>query len=194
MSISLLQESTKSAHADLERTLIPALKKISSPKDYSEILQLFYGYFHPLESKVLEFLDDKVLPDIASRRQSAWIIKDLEALDIGAITATCSHMPTIDRPAQAWGAMYVMEGSTLGGVIISKMISSRLAGGHTSLEFFNGYGNDTTSRWSTFLHYMNTRLRTGEDWKSAISTANQTFIELKKWAANRLANHSYVGN
>ena len=65
--------------------------------------------------------------------------------------ARMSELPSIRSHQHALGALYVIEGSTLGGKIISKMISHQIPStdGH-GLTFFNSYGDDTITMWERF--------------------------------------------
>ncbi len=53
----------------------------------------------------------------------------------------------------AFGALYVLEGSTIGGLIIKKMISEKL-GSEEGMSFFEGYGKKTAERWKVFTQYI----------------------------------------
>ena len=153
MLTTVIKETTRSVHTELEKALIPALKKISSPVEYAEILKLFYGYFRPVETAVFQYIDQGDLPDISTRRKSNWLESDLEQMKQDLPVHRCENIPQINSRAGAWGALYVLEGSTLGGKIISKMIASRLPEDDLPLHFFQGYGDDTMHRW----HYSFSR-------------------------------------
>ena len=73
------------------------------------------------------------------------IAEDLRVLGAPLPTiADQAYLPSIPGTAEAIGALYVMEGSTLGGQIIKKMIAKQLgtAEDHAT-SFFNGYGEAT---------------------------------------------------
>jgi heme oxygenase (biliverdin-IX-beta and delta-forming) len=115
----LLKEGTACAHREAEEILAPKLAGIKSYDDYADILQMFYGFFHPLERILAQHISTELLPDIDQRRSSFFIIMDLKS--IGCSTERlpmCERLPKISSSLAALGAMYVLEGSTLGGRII----------------------------------------------------------------------------
>jgi heme oxygenase len=61
--------------------------------------------------------------------------------------------PAIGTKAEALGAFYVLEGSTLGGKKILKTLRSR--GVSTDdLHFLDPYGKDASANWRTFLNIL----------------------------------------
>jgi heme oxygenase len=168
-----IKEATKEAHLQLEKKVVQQLKAIRSNKDYADFLKHFYAYFSHVEKAIAPYITATVLPDYAQRRNSSYLKKDIEALggDIHELPATT--VPAISNTIQALGALYVMEGSIMGGSIIVKMLEK---GGVTEgVSFFSGYGEATGQMWGTFVGIMNAQARTEADEAQAIETANATF-------------------
>jgi len=83
------------------------------------------------------------------------------------------------------GALYVIEGSTLGGTIISKMIKQQLAiPDNKGLSFFNGYGSETEKMWQDFKLFLDRPLKPAEE-AVVIRSANDTFNKFGQWFDNR---------
>jgi heme oxygenase len=103
-------------------------------------LKIFYGFFHPLENIIKNYITNNELADINERRQSELLEKDLQSLNITYDLKLTDELPGINNTANAFGALYVMEGSTLGGRMISKMLlkNKRVDMSHSN-AFFNGY-------------------------------------------------------
>src|SRR5690606_3837949 len=139
-----LKENTKTAHLELEKLLVQNIKSIRTVEDYLEILVYFYRFYAPLEKEIY-FRLRKDLTDLAKRRKTEWIIEDLKNFHSSHSTLPPdSNIPVIKNNLQAMGAMYVMEGSTLGGQLICKMISKKLEiSSGKGFTFFSGYGEDT---------------------------------------------------
>jgi heme oxygenase (biliverdin-IX-beta and delta-forming) len=124
----LLKEGTACAHREAEEILAPKLAGINSYDDYAAILQMFYGFFHPLERILAQHISTELIPDIDQRRSSVFIIMDLKS--IGCSTKelrVCERLPKISSSLAALGAMYVLEGSTLGGRKSGRMLMKNSA-------------------------------------------------------------------
>lgn len=175
------KEQTGTNHQLLEKKIIAKLKDLQSTDDYLHILQLFYGYFGGLEDKINQHIGTEELPDIAHRRKSAQLAGDIKSLGgTPAAKAVNGALPDIDNAASAFGALYVIEGSTLGGSIISKMVSGKL-GIQSALSFFNSYGENTPAMWHTFKNTLNVKVITDEDQAAMIGAANETFSKFNTW-------------
>jgi len=174
-----VKKKTAALHAEVEAILVPRLSTIQSIEDYSAILRTFYGYFNPLENRIQQYITPSVLPDIGSRRTSHLIIKDLAALNDFKEPMLSSSLPAINNVNQAFGALYVLEGSTLGGKVVAKMLAknSAVAIPPQAMQFFNGYGEQTGRMWTTFVDVLNQQR--GED--EIVNAANETFFYLKGW-------------
>jgi heme oxygenase len=176
-----LKEETKQNHQQLEKALIGQLKAIRKPEEYAALLKLFYGYFGGLEEKINEAIDEAQLPDKDGRRKTQSLANDLEYLKSNVpLKATDDDLPQITDHLQALGALYVIEGSTLGGKIISKMMQ-QLGFDDTALSFFNGYGDDTEQMWDTFKQMLNNQAKTSADEQRVVNAANETFRKFGHW-------------
>ncbi len=116
-----LKEETKTNHQRLEHLLIPKIKSIKTTDDYLWLLRVFYSYFGALENEINKAVDQRLLPDQAHRRKADLIAQDIRKLG-GEVPelADKALIPRISDHNQALAALYVIEGSALGGQIISK--------------------------------------------------------------------------
>ena len=176
-----LKENTKIAHIELEKVLVQKIKSIDTTNDYLEILIYFYRFFAPLEKTVISQLEDS-LTDVAQRRKMEWILEDVNYFSASRPKISVyPHTPEISNPLQAIGALYVIEGSTLGGQVICKMVSQRLGiDPENGFSFFSGYGERTASMWEKFKNFINSRSWTPEEEKEVINAAERTFTSFKQ--------------
>jgi len=177
-----LKTFTGDAHASLEKKIIQKLKTISSSEDYYRILSLFYGYYFELEKLITAFLDTNILSDFEQRRKSEALVQDIQSLSQPTEhLALCADLPQIGNGFQALGAMYVLEGSTLGGQVISKMIADRVELPENGLSFFEGYGPHTHRMWASFIQKLNELQLNAEDQEQLLEAANNTFKKFENW-------------
>jgi heme oxygenase len=93
----------------------------------------------------------------------------------------CADLPAIATLPSGVGCLYVLEGSTLGGQIISRRIASCLqvreeSGG----AFFCAYGDAVGQRWSEFKEFTNSHIN-HSGVQETIKAALQTFEALLAW-------------
>lgn len=157
MVINQLRQYTQQSHKELDEWLLPKFQEIDSEKKYKDLLKAFYGYFMPVTEKIEEYLDIALLPDYHERRKPTAILNDLKALKEQHDEIAYAHrLPEINNTAQAFGALYVLEGSTLGGVFLSKMLARNImVDEKRGLSFFTGYGNQSREKWDAFVNYLN---------------------------------------
>jgi heme oxygenase len=168
-----IKEATKSAHLNLEKKVIEKMKAIRSNADYADFLKCFYTYFSLIEKAIAPYITLELLPDYKERRNSSYLKRDIEALKGTVEGIPAVQIPQIQNQLQALGALYVMEGSIMGGSIIVKMLEK---GGITNgISFFSGYGEETGQKWSAFIAVMNQQAITPEQQQVAIQAANETF-------------------
>lgn len=180
MVSSALKEKTKQAHLSLERKTIGHIKKVKTLKDYEGLLRIFYGYFSPLEALINKYITDDIVPSYSERRKSASILRDIETVSPGAVNFDISkNLPQINDITQALGALYVMEGSTMGGTIIAQMLNKQANIQPQMLTFFNGYGEQNLSMWQSFIKALNEHAANDE--AKIVNAANETFSKMEEW-------------
>ncbi len=141
-----LRAATSEAHEALHhhRLLAPLASDAVTLDDYRYALLAFDAFYQAMEPQPL--------PDSAPVRE--WLGRDLDAqgltpLDLGI------DMPVIASESALWGYLYVKQGSTLGGSVMSKTL--RRALGLQPLidqRFFAGYGEENGREWKKFIENL----------------------------------------
>ncbi len=173
-----VKRRTAAAHQELERKMIPYLRKIGSKLDYIRLLDYLFRYYHPLEKQLEPYISAQLHESHSLRIQH-----DIASLDP---TYHISHqepaiVPVISSPAGALGVLYVLEGSTLGGQIITKMLSKQLkTATDKGFSFYNPYGDATGEHWKTFRAQLD-QVRSEQENEEVINAANETFLSLNRW-------------
>ncbi len=168
-----IKEATREAHLALEKKVIRKIKVIQNSNDYANFLKYFYAYFNHLESAIAPFITEARLPGHKDRRDSNYLKRDIEALGGNTDNLPNTTAPVIENHLQAFGALYVMEGSIMGGRIIVKLLEN--VGIRQGVSFFSGYGENTEEIWELFGEAFNAQVECDEHAKIMIQTANDTF-------------------
>jgi heme oxygenase len=170
-----IKEATKPAHLNLEKIVVQQLKSIKNNEDYAAFLKKFYTYFSQVEKAIAPHISEQLLPDLKERRNSSFLKNDIEVLGSDVASVKEVEVPVISNEVSALGALYVMEGSIMGGRIIIQMLEK--LGVTTGISFFSGYGQETGQKWGVFTKVMNETATSEED---AVNTANETFELFEK--------------
>ena len=157
------------------------MQSIHSIADYAALLYCLYGYFAPLEERIAPYLDGLV-PDHAQRRKAARLLEDLQTLNYPPPQQLAQELPSPASPAEALACFYVMEGSTLGGAIIKKLVHGQCGAiPEAAFSFFSGYGEHNMAMWQSFTAIFNTTVTTAGDTHLAIAAAKTCFVYLENW-------------
>jgi heme oxygenase len=148
------------------------------------LLERFYGFHALLEPGLERHIDSTLL---SGRPKLHLIEKDLVAL--GVTHDTIERLPLCDTAAElaadacsAMGALYVMEGSTLGGKIITRALRQTQAWPAAGLHYFDPYASRMGIMWNEYRAHLATMSSPGGDTR-IIAGARSTFTTLLEWLA-----------
>ncbi|MBC8012307.1 MAG: biliverdin-producing heme oxygenase, partial [Burkholderiales bacterium] len=147
----------------------------------------FFGYYAPLEARLgaSPFWADLAF-DFAARRKMPRLEQDLVALGQTAEELTrlprCAELPELDTLPQVLGCLYVIEGATLGGQVITRhLLATHGITPETGGAFFAGYGAETGPQWQAFGAMITTAAERLGGENEIIASANRTFETLARW-------------
>lgn len=186
MFLQRLKQATRERHAHLEAQL-PLLDPGLSHDAYRRFVGRFLGYYAPLESRLLSSpWWGPIGLAYAERRKTPHLVRDLVAL--GSTPAAlaqveqCRELPDVASSARLLGCLYVIEGATLGGQIITRHLNTHLGlTAQSGAAFFSGYGAQTGSRWKAFGTQLTAYVQHSGGDDEIIAGANQTFATIDRW-------------
>lgn len=182
MLIELLRTRTRICHERLERDLDVDCK-LEDVQTYAQLLQRFYGWYEPWERVVSRFPDERIRDFMSSRRKTELLHADLQwlGLEDELDSVPRAQEPAYQSSSELLGACYVLEGSTLGGQIISRMIEQRLGlRDGKGFSFYKGYGTATGERWKQFKAFAESHPAASES-DSVAQSAERTFEQIRTW-------------
>lgn len=102
------------------------------------------------------------------------------------ITPSTPCPAALDTPAACLGALYVLEGATLGGQVLRREMARRL-GVHADNggAFLDVYGTETGRRWKDFLDYLGRLPLDADATQRAVDAARSTFSGFEQWLASQ---------
>jgi len=180
-----LRKQTAPSHQKLEDN--PLSKAILtanvSVADYQQYLSALYGVTAGCEATLFPAIEG-IIWDLKSRYRSQLIVSDLLATGFSElqIAALPVYHFAWSSAADAMGAMYVLEGSTLGGRVLYKHIHKTLGfDASNGASYFWGYGDQTGSMWKSFISsFTQFAMETGQG-AEIINSATHTFTIIDTW-------------
>ena len=147
-----LKHETRAEHLALEAR-VPLMQPGLTVPQYAQVLRAFASVVLPLEQRLAAL----PLPDALkypARRHTPALQADLAALGLDWSPHPLPETLATSLPA-AYGTLYVLEGSTLGGQLISRHLKKHLnLDGTSGAAYFSGYGPDTGRQWRAFTQFM----------------------------------------
>ncbi|MBH8569533.1 biliverdin-producing heme oxygenase [Microvirga sp. STS02] len=148
--------------------------------DTAQFLARMYGFLQPYEAQ-LHAHAAAFGPawQLDQRYRAPLILEDLARLGHPVPPPRCPALPPLSTRAQLLGAMYVFEGSTLGGQVIARQLDKAGIAAHA---FFTGRAGRTGPLWKAFGEQLTEAAEAGHDDPAAIvASAVHTFQALAKW-------------
>lgn len=180
MFIQNLRASTADCHKQLE---LNSLSQVLLSDNVNETI--YCSYLIQLHSFVKGF-EQYVFPELGlhfsninDRKKAHCIEDDLKAhgitIDKNTLLEEEFFSATYSDVYLAAGALYVLEGSTLGGQIIVKHLQKTMPPDFVNAAYFMGYQQKTGSMWKAFLQQLIALPQSTEQEQQIIKGAITTF-------------------
>jgi heme oxygenase len=143
----------------------------------ARFLSKLYGFLLPYEAQLRRY-DFAPAWEVEQRFRSGLIREDLPGAEQ---LPQCLDMPALNTWPRLLGAMYVLEGSTLGGQVITRQLAKA---GISTRTYFTGYAERTGPMWKAFCQLLADEA-TDENEAEIVDSAIQTFQKLHAWIEQR---------
>jgi len=180
LDIDLLRRETTSDHEAVEGS-IPLMTEDLDTGRYVAVLEQLYGIVAAWEELLAEVSPDWLQAIRVPRRRQEMLRDDLAHFGVEAACAGTPMLPLIRSHSELLGAMYVMEGSTLGGQLIARHVERVL-----HLEpgagdaYFRSHGDRTGAMWKEFCAVLRERIPDAEA-GDAVRSAKEMFGAFGTW-------------
>lgn len=176
-----LKQATQDLHSLLESSLgllTPPIRR----DGLSLLLERFHGFHAAWEPAASLLLDDENF--LAPRRRAHLAAADLRALgrssaEIAALPL-CIDATRFSDEAEIWGSIYVMEGSTLGGKIITRRLAEESWLPDQGISYFDPHGDRTGPLWRETRDRLAALTGSARE-NAVIEGARMTFQRLYDW-------------
>ena len=187
--LTRLKTETRPQHDAIEAALDLTSETLTLD-EYRLTLERFHGFYLPLEAELVKIGGwTEHGPDLCgldlTKRQKAHLLKtDLQVLGVIDIEMlpVCTELPPHGTVAAAFGCLYVLEGATLGGQVISQILGRNLGiKPETGGRFFHGYGDRTGAMWQAFRAALTAAVVKPCEADEVVAAAKETFLMLQHW-------------
>lgn len=190
MDIGRLKRDTAGDHDRVE-SLMPLMHPDLTEELYRSVLLRFYCFVHGWESWAAMNVPQELGPLLLERQRSHLLAADLLYFDDQRprlqYVFSGSRLP---GKAAFLGAMYVIEGSTLGGQYIARHVENALGlSPGNGDSYFRGYGDRTGFMWREFQKALEGVHE--DDADVVIGAAKKMFSAFGEWMAHLEPPESY---
>lgn len=172
-----LKSSTWSLHKALEHQ-IPFPQSFATLESYERVLGVFYRFQLSLDRYAQRYCHQICADfDLHKRQRLPLITEDMQFLAMARPLDNVNVALQLDSLDEFYGAMYVNEGSTMGGHIIQAAMRKMYGESAVSwTRYLNPYGDDMMPMWQSFRRALQTEIDSDNArLASVISGATKTF-------------------
>ncbi len=175
----------RAATAEHHRAIENSIGLATSPDAHRRIITAFYGFLQPWEQQLGRLQCESIQTLYLNRFKTPRLNADLHSFGLTAREIAslpiCTDLPDLSTLSSALGSLYVLEGATLGGQVISRHCEAVLGMvdgvGYT---YFQGYHGETGAMWRAFGRAVEQHSSLSTD-NLIIRSACDTFLKLHAW-------------
>ena len=156
-----LKKDTRPDHDMVEELMFvqAIMNGTLSLQQYKILLRTNYLVHEAFEALLFSRLSGQTAEEMQITRRSKIpaLVKDFDELEMGAPQVVAPAGDFYDSEAAALGALYVLEGASLGGHVIVKKLATNPGLNHLNLSFnyYRIYGDDLIPNWKSFCAVLN---------------------------------------
>ena len=181
--LAQLKARTAHQHQATEDT-VDLMRDDYTLDEYRDLLIRFYSFYKPFEAKMSAAIAENGVDfNHSERLNTPKIFADLVSLGMTeeeiAKVETTDELPAFDSKERIFGSLYVIEGSTLGGQVISRHLKQKFDLDETNgAAFFSGYGKETGKMWNGYREAVTKFAENSANRDEIIAGANETFEKI----------------
>jgi heme oxygenase len=180
-ALAALRAATRLHHDRIDRTM--DLQRLQERSHYLCVLRVFDSFLAAWEPAIARALPGRA-GWLRARSRRPFLQRDLQVLDAGHGTPCALSLQP--GAAAAWGSLYVVEGSALGGQLIAAQLARCGLGQGTGAAYFHGWGEATGGLWREFRQLLEQELDSPAAIAAACQAARVTFETLTSLLENAL--------
>lgn len=179
-----LKEKTANYHQEIEEKLESnkLFNNTFTDENYYKMLQVNHVFLKSYEDSIKQFLNEKDLENLALTKLNKLALIEKDIKELGIEELEVNKQFELTNRAEAIGALYVIEGSMLGGNVIAKTLKKYPFLENKSFNYFGHYGENLGSIWKTFIAYINQEFTTEQELEQVFEGAKKAYEDLLSFA------------
>lgn len=173
-----LRAATRDQHERLDRLI--DVRRLGDGRRYGRVLQGLDGFLGAWEDHVAAALPAAWHGWLQRRSRRPFLQQDLRVLGLAGSTPPAAPLPALASAAAAWGSIYVMEGSALGGQVVTRSLAQAGLTRERGAAYFHGWGLATGSMWHEARRLLDEQLADHASLSQACDGARATFDALAR--------------
>lgn len=172
-----LKQATRADHDQLEQLMYVGdiMNGNLSLSQYKQILTTNYIVHKNSEQLLFGLLSPEIAEqlDLSRREKLTALQNDMDELHLPEPENDTEEITFNNTDAELLGAMYVLEGATLGGSVIIKRLKTSPNFGGLNLNYYQVYGAQLIPMWKKFCEVLNQQPETS--FNNAVNGAKKMF-------------------
>lgn len=172
-----LKEATRADHDRLEQLMYVGdiMSGNLSLAQYKQLLTTNYLVHKNLEQQLFNSLSPGLAQklDLPRREKLGTLKKDMDELNLAEPENDAEDISFNNNDVELLGALYVLEGATLGGSIIVKRLKANPNFDGLNLNYYQVYGGQLIPMWKQFCAVLNQQPESSYD--DAVNGAKKMF-------------------
>lgn len=173
--LELLRTHTRPVHEQLDRR-ITASQPFASRRHFSRFLQAQFLFLHDAEPLYTRADLTKHLTDLGERSRCEPIAADLQDLGIASPAQAGTPASQTLSEAEAWGWLYVVEGSKLGAALLLKQAATLGLSETFGARHMAAHADGRAPNWRVLTTALNALSLTALQRESLVKGANDAFL------------------
>jgi heme oxygenase len=187
-ALTRLRSSMRAHHDRVESSLDLMSPHVDRAR-YRQFLERTYGFVAACE-RALDIDRAPIALAIHRRLKTDALVADLKSIGHSETSIRRLPFPDVLPAVSSWpsalGYFYVMEGSTLGGQVLSRHFRTSLHLADDNMTFLAAYRAETGVMWKQMLDVLEDGLAEATSEAAITRTAGDTFDVLTHWHARPL--------
>lgn len=174
--VAVLRSATRTHHERIDHLM--DLRRMGERAHYGRVLQVFAAFLAAWEPAVVAALPEPWRAWLQARSRRPFLQHDLDQLGLSAPAPAA--LPSFANGEAAWGSVYVMEGSALGGQVMGRRLAQAGLHARSGAAYFHGWGEATADLWRETRGVLAAQLADPAALEQACDGARSTFDTLSR--------------